>query len=194
MTRRRVYHTVESAPNFAAYATTSCAFTVAAMLDIDALQRDGQFVERAVAHPYVKDYDAIPINDPLTWPMLHDTTAWRMFSAFDGETRVGGAIIAPQSPLAHHGDAAELWDLRVAPAVRGRGVGRLLFDATVEWCRRNARSVLLIETQHTNVAACRFYQARGCTIDAITPEAYSEIPGEMRIVWRLNMPNIARDI
>lgn len=162
------------------------------MLDIDALARDGRLIERAVVHPYVKDYDAIPRNHPRNWPTLHDTTAWRMFSAFDSDIRVGGAIIAPHSPLAQRDDAAELWDLRVAPTARGRGIGRMLFDAVQQWCHGNACTTLLIETQQTNVAACRFYQARGCVVDAITPEAYSEIPGEMQIVWRLDIPIAAR--
>jgi GNAT superfamily N-acetyltransferase len=58
-------------------------------------------------------------------------------------------------------DLAVLWDIRVQPERRGRGVGKALFYASVDWaCRRGCRQ-LKVETQNVNVAACRFYASQG---------------------------------
>ena len=56
-------------------------------------------------------------------------TVWALFAAFDGSTRAGGAAVVMQSAeielLEGRADLALLWDIRVAPAFRHRGVGRL---------------------------------------------------------------------
>ncbi len=58
-------------------------------------------------------------------------------------------------------DLAVLWDLRVHPDHQRSGVGSALLDRAVEWSRAEGMTQLKIETQDTNVAACRFYAARG---------------------------------
>jgi ribosomal protein S18 acetylase RimI-like enzyme len=172
---------------FADYARVSCAFHVTSELDVDALESQGVFTERAVSPAYVKDYDAIPENRPMDWPTRFDTSTWQLFSAFDGDARVGGAMAIPYEIGREPNASTELWDLRVAPSVRGRGIGHLLFEAVAQWSRERHHPSLVIETQHTNVAACQLYRARGCVIQSITRQAYPSLPNETRIMWRRDL-------
>lgn len=178
---------LESITNISHYGLVPCAFQVVSELDVDALESQGLLTERTVAPAYVKDYDALPENRPMDWPVKFDTSTWQLFSAFDGDTRVGGAMAIPNPVSGERTITAELWDLRVVPSLRGRGIGQALFDAVAQWCRDSHRASLLIETQHINVAACRFYQARGCVIQSMTRQAYPSLPNETRIVWRRNL-------
>lgn len=49
-----------------------------------------------------------------------------VLSAFDGPSRVGGAVVAWRTPgadmLEGRDDLAVLWDIRVHPEYRGRGI------------------------------------------------------------------------
>ena len=49
----------------------------------------------------------------------------------------------------------------VVKAVRRRGVGSLLMDAAEQWARDQGLRLIGLETAQDNVAAQRFYQARG---------------------------------
>lgn len=176
-----------SMTSIADYAVVSCAFRVLSELDVDLLEANGLLTERMVIPPFVKDYDAIPHNAPTDWSEQFDTTTWQMFSAFNGDTRVGGAIVIPRATDGERVRAAELWDFRVAPSARGSGIGRTLFEAVTKWCGELDRDSLLIETQHNNVVASRFYRANGCVVQSITRQAYPSIPDEARIIWRRDL-------
>jgi hypothetical protein len=41
----------------------------------------------------------------------------------------------------------------------------------------------IIETQNTNVAACRFYASRGCTLQQANRGVYPELPLEIQLIW-----------
>ena len=43
--------------------------------------------------------------------------------------------------------------------------------------------MLKVETQHVNVAACRFYGRRGCTLGAVHRDAYPSLPDEIQLLW-----------
>jgi GNAT superfamily N-acetyltransferase len=139
-----------------------------------------------VDRPYVKDYDAIAGNRPTDWPRRFDLKDWRLAAAFFGHARVGGAAVALGGvglDGAVGPDDAVLWDLRVHPAHRGRGVGRQLLAWAEGVARAMGRVRLLAETQDINAVACRFYAANGFTCLGIEPGAYPELPGEARVVW-----------
>jgi hypothetical protein len=81
----------------AEYARIPIAFEVRAVLDVEPV--DGglgglRLVERALDAPYVKDYDAIPGNNPADWPSRFDLGNWGFLSAWDEGARVGGAVVA----------------------------------------------------------------------------------------------------
>jgi ribosomal protein S18 acetylase RimI-like enzyme len=77
-----------------------------------------------------------------------------------------------------------LWDLRVAPGQRGRGVGSALFAAVEAWARTRDCSALHAETQDINVPACRLYERRGCLLHHAVAGAYADFPDEVQLLWR----------
>lgn len=145
-------------------------------------------VERRLGVPYRKDYDAHD-GGPAEWPRRFDLTRWGLFAAHDGGTLVGAAAVAFDTPgvdmLEGRRDLAVLWDLRVAPEARGRGVGTALFGfgAAEAWAAARGGRQLKVETQNVNVAACRFYARAGCVLGAIHRFAYPDLPDEVQLLW-----------
>ncbi len=164
------------------------AFEVAAVLRVAPV--DGglggiALAEEPVAAPWVKDYDLR--NDPATWADRFDVAHWGLLAARDGGRWVGSAVVARTTPgldmLRDRGDTAALWDLRVRPESRRRGVGAALFAAVAGWAARQGSRTLLVETQNVNVPACRFYRRMGCELAGIDRFAYPDLPGEVQLVW-----------
>lgn len=170
-----------------AYAAIPTAFLVTSVLQPlpDASTPSGFVLEeRRAPEQFVKNYDAIPDNHPTDWPKLLDTSSWQIFSAFEHGARVGGAI-AFVSPAdgSKDGPFADLWDLRVAPGCRRTGAASALFLAIEQWALKKRCATLRIETQHINMAACRFYAHQGCELRLVKPGAYPDFPDEIRLIW-----------
>lgn len=141
--------------------------------------------ERRIGERYRKDYDAV--ENPLEWPTRFETSNWTLFGAFIAGERVGGAVAAFGSPgldmLEGREDLVVLWDLRVAPKCRRAGVGTALFRAIEAWARAKNCRELKVETQNTNVVACRFYAGQGCRLQQANYHAYPDLPGEVQLIW-----------
>jgi GNAT superfamily N-acetyltransferase len=181
----------ESMASMEAYARISPAFRVERrfVLSSDPSVPSGVRLDQvSVASPFVKDYDALPGNHPTDWPRRPDSIRWSVFTAFVGETRVGGAILIPVDAHATDSGVAELWDLRVDARWRRRGVARTLW-ATIEAAAMADRaSTLDVETQQINVAACQFYSAHGCALVGVDEAAYPLLPDEVALHWRKVLP------
>lgn len=171
----------------AEHARVPIAFEVHCVLDVAG--RDGAVVlaERPVEVPYVKDYDAIERQGPTEWARSFDLSNWGLIAAHSRGRRVGGAVIAFNTPgitmLENRSDLAVLWDIRVAPEVRGEGIGSALFRAVEGWATVRGCRQLKVETQNINMAACRFYQRQGCVLVSIGRLAYPELPDEIQLLW-----------
>ncbi len=172
------------------YARIPIAFEVCTLLEVSV--RDGglgglEFRERSVDRPYVKDYDRIPGNHPTDWESCFDFANWGLLVALAGDRRVGGAVLAFDTPgvevLEGRRDLAVLWDLRVDPPARRSGVGSSLFAAAERWARERGCRQLKVETQNVNVPACRFYASQGCVLGAVHRFAYPELPEEVQLLW-----------
>ena len=144
-------------------------------------------VERPVVAPWAKDYDADAGEGPARWRERFDVSRWGFLLARAGGEPVGGAVVAFDTPgvrmLDGRRDLAVLWDLRVAPERRGRGLGRRLFAAAERWAEARGCGWLKVETQSVNVGACRFYARQGCTLGAIHRFAYPTLPDEVQLLW-----------
>ena len=105
------------------------AFTVDRAYEVSASERGGGFIlsERLIEAPYVKDYDSIPGENPTQWARRFDVSRWGFFRAESNGRLIGGAVIAFSSAdlamLEGRQDLAVLWDIRVAPDVRGQESG-----------------------------------------------------------------------
>ena len=146
--------------------------------------------EERVDPPWIKDYDAV--EPPTRWlNQGWDISNWIVISAFSCSERIGGAVIAWKTAgvdfLEGRDDVAVLWDIRVAPAWRRKGIGSVLFRRAIELATIWDCSELKIETQDINAPACRFYAKQGCRLVSVEADAYPDFPKEVRLVWRLGL-------
>ncbi len=175
------------------YGRVPIAFEVRSRLRIEPVHGGlgGLSLVEEEVDPYVKDYDAIEGEGPASWPERFDLSRWGILSAVEGERRVGGAVVAWDTSgvdrLRARDDLAVLWDLRVHPDYRERGVGTVLFDHAVSWARARGCGWLEVETQNINVPACRFYARRGCKLGALDAHAYKGMPDEVQLLWWMNL-------
>ena len=178
------------------YARVAIAFTVDRVLDVT--NRDdgpGGFAlsERRLEAPYEKDYDALAGEGPLQWGRRFDLSNWALFTARSANRIVGGATVAFDTPgltmLEGRRDLAVLWDLRVSPDARRQGVGSALFQTVEGWAQLHGCRQLKIETQNTNVRACRFYERLGCRLQAVDRAAYPDLPHEIQLLWYKDLPH-----
>lgn len=143
--------------------------------------------ERPLAEPYVKDYDADAGEGPSGWPERFDVSGWGVLSARVGARRVGSAVVAWRTPgldmAEGRADLAVLWDLRVDPAHRRRGLASALFRATERWVADRGGRWLKVETQNVNVPACRLYARMGCELGRVHRHAYPTLPDEVQLFW-----------
>ena len=172
------------------YARVSIDFVVTDVFDasaIEALSRGENAQTARLSAPYRKDYDACVGERPTDWPAHFDVAGWVFLAAYLHDRRVGGAAVVMRDPnvelLRHRSKTALLWDIRVAPETRHQGIGTRLLDAAQHVAREGGANRLLVETQHINVPACRFYQRHGFTLEAVAPHVYPELPQEVRLLW-----------
>ena len=128
---------------------------------------------------WIKDYDAV--EPPTRWlNQGWDISNWIVISAFSCSERIGGAVIAWKTAgvdfLEGRDDVAVLWDIRVAPAWRRKGIGSVLFRRAIELATIWDCSELKIETQDINAPACRFYAKQGCRLVSVEADAYPDFP------------------
>jgi GNAT superfamily N-acetyltransferase len=173
----------------AEYAAVSIAFEVRRVLDVQTIDGGmGGFAlsERALDVPYVKDYN-VDDGGPARWRERFDISNWGFLAARMDGRLVGGAAVAFDTPgvnmLEGRRDLAVLWDIRVAPDVRGTGVGAALFRAAEAWAAARGCRQMKVETQNINLPACRFYARRGCVLGAIHRFAYPDLPHEVQLLW-----------
>ena len=168
------------------YAGISAEYEVTARVDIDALHH-GDLVPFPVDPPYTKSLDD---EDPRDWPLFYDLEDWALLFAVEDGTTVGACAVATGVTSVYFDSEpweALLWDIRVSPEHRGRGVGKALLCAAADWARAEACLALLIETQDTNFAACKLYRSAHGSLSVVRPGAYASHPDEALIVWRLSL-------
>ncbi|MDX6269384.1 MAG: hypothetical protein QOD28_607 [Acidobacteriota bacterium] len=197
--RMRIEVVAEPLTALAEYARVPIAFEVEEVFDVALRERGlGGFVlaARNLGVPYVKDYDAIEDESPAHWARRFDVSNWGLLAAHSEGVRVGGAVVAFDTAgldmLEGRGrELAVLWDIRVAPEARGRGVGSTLFRAAEAWARKRGCRWLKVETQNVNVPACRFYARQGCELGAVNRFAYPQLPHEVQLLWYKKLSRVA---
>ena len=175
------------------YGDIPISFTVDSQYQVEALDRGlggWRLTVERVRPPYVKDYDEGG-ERPLRWLKRWDLANWAVLAAMRNGLRLGGAVVAWNTPgvdmLEGRDDLAVLWDLRVHPDHRREGVGSRLFQHAAAWARAKRCRQLKIETQNSNVRACKFYAKQGCYLGAVHPGAYPEFPDEVQLLWYLDL-------
>jgi streptothricin acetyltransferase len=100
------------------------------------------------------------------------------------ENQVVGQITAKRN----WNEYACIEDLHVDKPYRGQGVGRKLIEQAKQWARDSAMPGLMLETQNTNVRACKFYENCGFVIGGFDLYLYKGIDkqqDEIAMYWYL---------
>jgi GNAT superfamily N-acetyltransferase len=176
------------------YESVPISFEVRTIFDLE-LPDGGlggiHFHERPVS-PYIKDYDVL--GPPASWLAEFDVSNWAFSLALEGELPVGAATVAWNTGgvnmLEGRSDLSVLWDIRVLPACRGKGIGKKLLEHSAAWSKARGCVQMKIETQNINVNACRFYAAQGARLGDIRRFAYRHEPSvahEVQLNWYLEL-------
>ncbi|MBS1715741.1 MAG: GNAT family N-acetyltransferase [Armatimonadetes bacterium] len=168
------------------------SFMVQATVDLDVLLRtEGRTVVAVPRPSYEKDYDAVPTERPASYSRNGDTGRWLVLGAFADGRRVGGVVLAPRANgFAFAEDrhrAAVIVDLRVSPDFRGIGIGRRLIEESCSHVAGLGTETLVVETQDTNVPACRLYSSCGFSVFTVDRLAYGEDTDEALIGWERSL-------
>ena len=130
-----------------------------------------RLVERDLDHPFHKgtlyDFGAsaqLEIRDRLNRP---EQTYQRV--AVD-EGKLVGLLDMEFMPW---NNTVFLWNLMIDLDYRRQGLGRRLWHRGVEYAQELGARAIMIETQNTNVAACRFYLRMGCQLVGLHEAQYA---------------------
>ncbi|MFD1674353.1 GNAT family N-acetyltransferase [Alicyclobacillus fodiniaquatilis] len=182
--------TFEDTTKLQEYGKVPIAFTVHSILEVNQLRNGlgGLILEEVpVEKSYCVDFDSEKENGPERWLKRWDTENWGVIAAFDQKKRIGGAVIAYDTPgvnaLEGRRDIAALWDIRVDYDYRSRGIGSAIFLKCIEWCRYRKCKLLKIECQNDNVRACKFYAKQGALLGEVNLYAYPDKPDISRLTW-----------
>ena len=181
------------------YADIPMNCEVRSMLSVKEIDGAMELSEHPAPTHYTKNYDAYADGGPLNWPKRFDISQWGIWIAHDRGDVVGGAAVAWNTAtvemLEGRRDLAVLWDIRVRPTAKRRGVGSALFQEAARWAGTKDCRTLKIETQNVNVDACRFYAKMGCVLERIDRLAYrhcAEIADEIMLVWHHDLSVITQ--
>ncbi len=97
------------------------------------------------------------LNSPNSFPLV----------ALDSEARVIG-FICPMLII----DEGHILDVAVAPAFRGRGIGRLLVEKVLEECRFLGAEFVSLEVRISNSTAISLYQQLGFIVTGLRKGYY----------------------
>src|SRR3569832_1498160 len=134
--------------NLDVYASIPISFVVKSRLDVSQLWL-GEIAEVPM-DARTKDYDTL--ESVVTLPVRFEVTNWGCLRAQipSDSHAVGGAIVAWNAPdvdmLQGRDDLAILWDIRVHPIFRGKGVGRALFEHAAMWAKDRGCTEMWVET------------------------------------------------
>jgi streptothricin acetyltransferase len=79
-------------------------------------------------------------------------------------------------------------DIGVDIQLRRQGIGRALMSHAEEWARKNGFPGIMLETQDTNVKACRFYESNGFVLGGLDTHLYhaaDRYREEIALFWYL---------
>jgi GNAT superfamily N-acetyltransferase len=139
----------------------------------DGLEIGWQLVERTLPQPFDKgalyNFDEVAQNAIRQRMARPDENYQRV--AVDEE--IGRLVGLLEVEIHAWNDTAMLWNLMIDLAYRGQGLGRRLWHRAVDFARQAEVRAIMIETQNTNIPACKFYARMGCRLIGINELFYT---------------------
>lgn len=115
-------------------------------------------------------FPPVDYADPL---IITQDEGSAFYAAFEGETYIGGAAVT-MLPTGW----ADVIDLRIDPAFRKQGAGRMLLEKCEHFARKRNLHGLRIACTDTNPALCQFCEHTGFTLSGLDRMALSRTPEE----------------
>ena len=103
---------------------------------------------------------AITDEQLLALPESYRGDGGEFFVAYEGEQLIGTAGVAPVAD-----GVFELRKMYLAPATRGKGVGKALLEACVAHCRARGGKRVVLDTTEKMTTAIAFYERQGFVRD-----------------------------
>ena len=107
------------------------------------------------------DLEALVDLEALTFP----EDPWTPFMLADElmspASRYWIAAVADRRAGLVGGDQADVMTIGVAPHARGRGVGRAILDALLDWARQAGAAEIFLDVRPSNEGAIALYNSRG---------------------------------
>ncbi|MDR9854030.1 GNAT family N-acetyltransferase [Paenibacillus sp. VCA1] len=133
--------------------------------------------------PYEKSYEDETVEeaDDTDCSMYIDQPDRAVFLAFAGN-RIAGQVIVKRN----WNEYACIEDIKVDRRFRRHGIGRKLVEQTKRWAKENGMPGIMLETQHNNVKACKFYESCGFEIGGFDLNIYKGInrhTDEIAVYW-----------
>ena len=127
------------------------------------------------AYELLEPADELHLTDPVGQILA---PGGEIFVALEDETVIGTCAAVPHGP-----GAFEVAKLAVAPAARGRGIGRQLVDACLAYARERGAQLAVLVSNSRLGAALKLYEQLGfrpapmpATMPYATADVYMELP------------------
>jgi streptothricin acetyltransferase len=142
-----------------------------------------QLVERSLPQPFDKgslydfgEYERHTIRERLNRP---DDTYQRVA---EHNGRLVGLL---EVEIQDWNDTAVLMNLMIDLDYRRQGLGQRLWFRCLDFARKAEVRAIMIETQNTNLAACKFYERMGCELVGINSAFYTNngYETEVALFW-----------
>ena len=155
------------------------------LIEYKAIEMVKEVYEERVYHS-LESYEIKSVNpftidmnleeDLSEWMTLINFDKSKIFAIESSKTLIAGAIIITNSERVNMlkiiPNSACLWDIRVRSDHQGKGLGKMLFNACVHYAKERNKEAIVIETQHNNVSAIRFYESLGAKLYQVNKNHY----------------------
>ena len=154
------------------------SFTVDSKLVLNAEAGEIAYLVQAVS-PYMKNYR----GHPTDFAEYADDPEKTIFFAYVDDQLAGQVRITK-----YWNQYALLDDFAVDIKYRRQGVGRALMERAIVWARDHKFPGLTLETQNTNVPACKLYESCGFELRGFDTHLYKALDpstDEIALFWYL---------
>jgi ribosomal protein S18 acetylase RimI-like enzyme len=106
---------------------------------------------------------------------------------------VGGQVAGQIMLYRNWNRFAVIGDIEVDSKFRRMGIGQALVERGLQWAKKNNLPGIMVETQDTNVGACRFYESCGFVLKGFDTGLYGASTGysdEIALFWYLTLDNL----
>ncbi|MBX3081443.1 MAG: GNAT family N-acetyltransferase [Anaerolineae bacterium] len=149
----------------------------------EGITRGWQLTERPLQQPFDKGtlYDFDEENQAnIRERLLHPDDTYQRVADYEG------LLVGLLDVEIHYwNNTLFVWNLMVDLDYRNNGIGRRLWHRARDFAKQIGVRAIMIETQNTNVAACRFYERMGCQIVGLNEALYDNAEGieEIALFW-----------